>query len=345
MLITHDGMLYKSQGNRIFRSDNEGVSWTLDSYIAFHSWKDIASATTAGRRALRWNISALRVLPDGGRVAIAKDGIYRAAPGEVRMQRVQSFGSASRPLGLGAGPQGRLCYGDYYSGRSSTGVEKHVYMSDDGGVHFHVVATFAANEIRHVHNVLFDSYLNVWWLLVGDFGAQPGIGILEPEKGRVEWVVRGNQQARAVEAIVTQSELLFGTDSESEPNWIMGLAKSSGQLRAVMPIVGQSLHACRMAGMNWVATDVEPHHQGNDQCRAVVYMSHRNCEFSRSGSWEKDRLDCRYFGYGTVVLPAVQGQGDAGPCMLSGHGLVGFDDIVVAGHDASTVLESITSRR
>jgi len=340
LLITQDGILYKSQGNQILRSDNEGVSWTLDCYIAFRSWKDVCATMTAGRRALRWSVSALRVLADGSRVAVAKDGIYRAAPGAVRMQRVQSFGGASRPLGMGLDSRGRLCYGDYYSGRSSAGVDKHVYMSDDGGVHFHVVATFASNDIRHVHNVLFDSYLNVWWLLVGDFDAQPGIGVLEPETGKVEWVVRGCQQARTVGAIVTEDELLFGTDSELEPNLIMRLAKSSGCLSVVEPSPGPSLYACRMAGFNWISTDVEPLQYTEQRLSAALLTSCDSGTFTVAGTWKKDRLDCVLFGFGTVVLPVVEGRGDGGPCMLSGHGLTGLDGVVVAGHDAVAVIGS-----
>ncbi len=87
LFISDTNGLYISRGYSVYRSDDGGLTWILDCRVPSKGWKPLVSKVALGARLLRFNIQALQVLPDGSRVAVARDGIYRAEPGNVEMSR------------------------------------------------------------------------------------------------------------------------------------------------------------------------------------------------------------------------------------------------------------------
>jgi hypothetical protein len=322
LFIARRGGCYISRRYDILRSDDWGAAWKLDCRVPAPPWKALAARCDLAARLLRYNISALQVLEDGARVAVARDGLYRAEPGETRMKRVFTISRGSRPLNLAADGQ-RLIFGEYGWGLESS--EVYIYVSEDGGKTWHVGYRFPAGDIRHVHNVLVDPWENHYWVMVGDFVRQPGIGALSKDLKTIDWLTRGDQESRAVGAIVKPDCLLYGTDSDRDRNFIVRLDKKTGKKTKLLEIEGSSLYAVAFGPINAISTCVER----NPACpsrECSLHVSFDGDAWNRIQVHKKDRYNFHLFQLGALILPFACNDRPKG--MYSGQAVESAHDLV-----------------
>jgi hypothetical protein len=326
LFIASDGKCYISRKYDIYASVDGGATWSLDCRVPTSGWKPWVAVVKPFSRLLRYNIQALQVLDDGTRLAVARDGIYRAAPGETAMNRVFAYTRGSRPLNLCAdGP--RVLFGEY--GDGFDGSEIFLYVSEDFGRSWEVGFRFPPGDIRHVHNIVFDATENHYWVMVGDFDQQPGIGALSKDLKHIEWLTRGGQVSRAVGAIVAPDCLYYGTDSDREKNFIIRLDKRSGKTEKLQEVEGSSLYAASFGPVHVISTCVEP----NPACpshECALYVSRDFDQWTRVLPHRKDFLNPTLFQFGCLVLPYSRCPRPLG--MFSGQAVTG-------AHDRVTLLE------
>ena len=330
LFIAAGGRCYISRRYEIFRSDDWGRSWQLDCRAPTSGWKSYASLSSLGARLLRYYIEALQVLDDGSRVAVARDGLYRAGPGEIRMTRTFKITRGSRPLHLSA-DGARLLFGEYGDGYEAT--EVLVYVSEDSGRSWNVGYKFPAGDIRHVHNIVPDPWNNHYWIMVGDFGQQPGIGALSKDLRNIDWLTRGNQESRVVSPIVNEDHLVYGMDSDYDENFIVRLDKQSGKMTKLRQIEGSSLYSARFGSTSVISTCVEK----NPACpsrECSLYVSRDGDAWTRIEPHKKDWYNYILFQFGTLVLPYAycdQPKGMySGQAVVGGHNSVRMLDLEVA---------------
>jgi hypothetical protein len=322
LYIGRRGWLYISQLYDIFRSEDDGITWQLDCTIPRLGIKPILARFPLAARLLRYNVTVLRIMDDGARIAVARGGIYRAEPNQVQMTQTFQIHRGSRPMNVCIDGR-RVIFGEY--GDSYKNLEVHIYVSEDGGRTFEVGYTFPRGGIRHVHNVLFDPILDHYWVFVGDYGVQPGIGAMSKDLKTIEWVRRGDQKSRVMGAILLQDEIIYGTDSDIERNYIIRMEKRSGRIREVHEIQGSSLFATKFGPVFAISTCVEP----NPSCpsnECSIYLSRDGDAWQKALSHRKDRHNPLYFQYGTLALPYSYQQKPLG--MFSGQAVVGAHDRV-----------------
>ena len=302
LFVAANGDLYLCRGCQINRSQDHGLTWQRDCYVPSFGWKHHCSRVRVLARLLRWYIAALQVLPDGSRLAIARDGIYRVAAGEQRMTRVFQIERGSRPLNFSVDGS-RVLFGEYGSGLENT--EVLIYVSEDSGRTFHEGFRFPRGDIRHVHHVMADPFTGNYWVLVGDFGRQPGIGVLSRDLKHLEWLGRGTQRYRAVSALIDRDGLTYGTDSDRDHNFIVRLDRKTGRLDELLQVEGSSLYSAQFGSLRLISTAVEP----NPYCRSrecSLYGSRNGGEWQRLAVHRKDVLSPVYFQFGALVLPYTQ---------------------------------------
>lgn len=323
LLIDRDGRFYVARKYRIFRSDDAGVTWTLDCQVPASGWKPVAATSALAARLLRFNIQAFQLLRDGTRIAVARDGIYRAAKGETRMTKAWPVTRGSRPITLSADGQ-RVFFGEY-GGTEMDRVGVRVYLSEDGGRHFEPFYEFPKGDIHHIHNVVVDPYADHYWVLAGDHGRTPGIAALSRDGRHLDWLDRGHQMVRAVSVLPRPDCLLYGSDSEVEANHLIRLDKKTARWERLQPMEGSSLYAADVGGMAVISTSVEAS-AVNSARHCSLYGSHDDATWTRLASFDKD-LWSPLLQFGLVVLPVVQDPSVA-HWMFSGQALTGHHDRV-----------------
>lgn len=284
--------------------------------------KELLSRLRVSSRLLRYYIGGLVRSKNGACIVIGRDGLYRALPGETIAEKVFAITRGSRPLNILLDPEDRVIFGEYGSNPDRHDVK--IFVSDSLGKNFEVAYSFEAGDVRHVHNVLYDPFVDGYWVFVGDYDSEPGIALFDRNFCNIEWVQRGRQDVRVVSAFIEEDALIYGTDTEIEANFIKRLDKATGQIEIIQAIDGSSLFAARFGAVKAISTCVEPS-SVNSSRAANIYISLDGQDWSVMESTPKDALH-PIFQYGTYILPTSDFGGSIG--MISGQALSGADNRV-----------------
>ena len=308
--------LYASRGYQLLRAKIQNPSDTLPWQPVAHfrpNLKRRLSVTNRfSARLLRDGFHALAVLPDGGLVAAVAGAIIAVRPNENEFRVTHAITRGTRPLHITAVPEGQVFWGEYFDNAARD--EVHIYGSTDGGATWDVAYTFPRGAIRHVHNIVYDPWENCLWVLTGDYGDECRVLRASCDFRRVDAVLQGNQQARAVALVPMQDGLYFSSDTPLEANYIYRLDRQ-GALSRLAPLSSSSIYGCGVGDRVFFSTMVEPSEVNRDQHVRIFAGrtgSHSGGHVSGGPdsenwqpllAWQKDRWPMRFFQYGNAFLP------------------------------------------
>jgi hypothetical protein len=320
-LAWSSGHLYASRGYELLvariHEPSDQISWQPRATFRPALRRRLSVTNRLTTRLFRDGFHALAVLPSGGLVAAVPGAIItlRAgkSPGETEFRQTHTILRGTRPLHLTAVPgssaneptSGTIYWGEYFDNAARD--EVHIYASSDAGATWSVAYTFPKGAIRHVHNIVHDPWGDCLWVLTGDYGDECRILRAACDFSRVEPVLQGEQQARAVAAIPTEEGLYFSSDTPLEANYIYRLDRQNS-LQQIAPLTSSSIYGCRVASRIFFATMVEPS-KVNRARQVRVYGS---CSVRTSGEpqawnsllqWQKDRWPMALFQYGNATMP------------------------------------------
>jgi len=306
-----DDVLYASRGYNLLRtrispgqipSDNQ--PW--EDVASFHPvyWRRWTARTNLSSRLVRDGFHALAVLPSGRMVAAVPGAIITLRPNEGRFQVTHRITRGTRPLHITAIPDGNVFWGEYFDNASRDEVQ--VYSSTDGGVKWDVAYTFPKGAIRHVHNIVHDPWGDCLWLLTGDYGDECRVVRASYDFRKVDVVLQGNQQARAVACVPAESGLYFSSDTPLEENFIYHLDRQATDRpekpSQLAPLSSSSIYGCCVGRDVFFSTMVEPSAKNTDRC-VRIYNGRNGQDWRPLLSWQKDRWSMRFFQYGNAFLP------------------------------------------
>jgi hypothetical protein len=142
-------------------------------------------------------------------------------------------------------------------------------------------------------------------VLTGDYGDECRILRAACDFSRVESVLQGRQQARAVAAIPTEDGLYFSSDTPLESNFIYRLDRQDSLLQ-LAPITSSSIYGCRVGRHVFFSTMVEPSEVNRDR-QVRVYAGETGSLAASNWNpllaWKKDRWPMALFQYGNALMP------------------------------------------
>jgi hypothetical protein len=336
-LAWSDDYLYASRGYHLLRtkvplrvSPSPDLSWQS---IASHSpelWRSITAKVRLTSRLLRDGFHALAVLPSNALVAAIPGAILTMRPGDDKFQITHRIIRGTRPLHITVTPGGKVYWGEYFDNPARD--EVYIYGSNDQGATWNVAYTFPKRAIRHVHNIVYDPWGDCLWVLTGDYGDECRVLRASCDFSKVETVLQGNQQARAVALIPTADGLYFSSDTPLESNFIYRLDRQ-GTLSQLTSISASSIYGCRVKNSVFFSTMVEPSAVNRDR-NVRIYGICEGKEWQPLLAWKKDFWPMKFFQYGNAFLP--DGNNTTPYLAVSTLG--------VTTDDMSTSLYSITPR-
>ena len=232
-------------------------------------------------------------------VAAVPGAIITLRPDESRFQVSHKITRGTRPLHITPIHGGAVFWGEYFDNASRD--EVHIYVSTDGGATWNVAYTFPKGAIRHVHNIVHDSWGNCLWLLTGDYGDECRIVRASYDFRQVDIILQGHQQARAVACVPTESGLYFSSDTPMEANAIYHLDRQ-GKLSQLAALSSSSIYGCRVGRDVFFSTMVEPSTENTDRF-VRIFGGHDGLDWRPLLAWQKDRWPMRFFQYGNAFLP------------------------------------------
>jgi hypothetical protein len=311
--LAWDGeFLYASRRYELLRAriqNPSAVTWEPVSAFRPPLQRCLSTMNRLTARLFRDGFHALAILPSGALVATAPGAIVTCAPHCNEFRITHTITRGTRPLHITAVPGGTVYWGEYFDNAARD--EVHIYTSSDGGQAWTIAYTFPKGSIRHVHNIVYDPWGNCLWALTGDYGDECRILRAACDFSRVEAVVQGNQQARAVALVPTAEGLYFSSDTPLESNFIYFLDRK-GTLSRLAPISSSSIYGCRIGERIFFSTMVEPSKVNRDQ-NVRLYCGasgrDRDAKDLRKNDWQpllawkKDRWPMGLFQYGNAFLP------------------------------------------
>ena len=301
--VQPDGTLYGSRKYAVYRSRDDGNTWTKITAVPRGFTRRMAECSRMACRLLRHEIRAFRVLSNGRYVAANRESVFHARPGEPTMTQSrieQGTRPVAPPMSITVGPGDRVLWGEY----TGSGIRREIrmYVSDDAGRTYNVFHRFAAGSIRHVHDLYYDRGLDQYWVLAGDHDEEPGIGRLSADLEHFDWVVKGRQTYRAACVLDLGDRLVYGTDTEMEPNAVMSLDKKTGRVEQIFETNGSCIYACRFGGVYALTTTVEPS-KVNPSRNATLWLSRDGDRWLAAFDARMDRWSGKYFQFSALVLP------------------------------------------
>jgi hypothetical protein len=295
--------LYASRGYDLLRTTIQPGQaepvWQIAANFQPARWRRFSSSSRLSARLFRDGFHALAVLDSGAMVAAVAGAMVALAPNEREFRATHVIQRGTRPLHITAVPEGPILWGEYFDNPSRA--EVHIYASPDAGIHWEVAYTFPRGAIRHVHNVVYDSWGNCLWILTGDYEDECRILRASCDLSQIDVVLQGNQQARAAALIPAPEGIYFSSDAPLEQNFIFR-ADRGGNLSKMAPINAPSIYGCRAAGGLFFSTMVEPG-VGNIEREVRIYGSADGNTWNPLLAWKKDRWPMRLFQYGNAFLP------------------------------------------
>jgi hypothetical protein len=252
-------------------------------------------------RLFRDGFHALALLPSGAIIGAVPGSIVTLGPGESEFRHTHAITRGTRPLHVTATPAGAVFWGEYFDNPQRD--EVHIYGSQDAGATWSIAFTFPKGTISHVQHTVHDPWADCLWILTGDCGDECRILRASCDFSRIEIVIEGNQQARAVAAVPTEDALAFSSDTPLEPNHIYRLDRE-GRLSQLVQISSSSIYGCRVGGRVFFSTMIEPSDVNRDRI-VRLYGAEVNTPASWHPllEWKKDPLPMRLFQYGNAFLP------------------------------------------
>lgn len=302
VLAWSSDQLYASRGYQLLRGrmQNPSDSVTWQPVAAFRPTlrRQISVKNRLTTRLFREGFHALAVLPSGGLVAAVPGAIVTVRPNETEFRTTHRITRGTRPLHITATPAGSIFWGEYFD--NPTREEVHIYGSTDGGVNWAVAHTFPKGAIRHVHNIVDDPWADCLWVLTGDYGDECRILRAYRDFSKIEVVLQGQQQARAVAAVPTEDGLYFSSDTPLESNHVYRLDRQ-GSLSQLARLSSSSIYGCRVGNQLFFSTMVEPSEVNRE--RLVRIYGNGGQSWRSLLAWEKDRWPMGLFQYGNAFLP------------------------------------------
>lgn len=191
--------------------------------------------------------------------------------------------------------QNAMVYGEYRSNPERSAV---AVMAFDGHEHKQL---FEVEGVRHIHTVQVKN--NKVYFSTGDYEQEAGIWCWDGEK--VQSILQGGQQSRAVDFILAEDGIYYGTDTPLEKNHIYK-ASYNGELTPLQKISGSVFYMSQQAGRYWLATVIEPSAVNTSQ-----YVELWASNPTDSTQWDlierfkKDIWHMKLFQYGQIQFPYV----------------------------------------
>ncbi len=306
-----------------------GGSWEALGRIPGKTTRHIAGKVRLAARLLRYEVKALVEISPDRLVASVREGLFYYDGTTWNRAHVAPCGNrpARSPMRILASAAGEVVWGEY--GRNMERSDVAIYRSTDGGATYTPLHTFPPGEVRHIHNVMPHESGQGYWVLAGDYGDEPGIGILSQDGETMEWIGRGAQSYRAVHVFDQGDTLLYATDTELETNRVLSLHKETGETRALQTLPGSCLHGCTFGDVLTVSTSVEtsPVNPSKD---AELWCSRDGENWTRLCTRRKDHWHNLAFQFGSLILPT--GRAPEGPIVFSAQSLRGWDNQVFQIH-------------
>lgn len=196
--------------------------------------------------------------------------------------------------------KGAMVYGEYRSNPERSVI---VVMMFDGYTHQKL---FEMQNIRHIHSIQVKE--DKIYFSTGDYGDEAGIWFWDGK--HIKCLLKGGQQCRAVDFIVSEDGIYYGTDTPLEQNHIYKM-DFDGNITALQEVSSSVFYMSKQAGRYWLATVIEPSDVNTSKHVELWATDPLNpTKWFLIKKFKKDIWPMKLFQYGQIQFPYVYQSSD-----------------------------------
>ena len=281
----------------------------------------LASKFRLTRRALRAEVTHLYHFGEDW-YCIARKAIFKLDKATKTFEICRNISRGSRPMNLCQSAIGAIFYGEYFYNPQKKAV--NVYKSIDCGRTWEVAYTFKDGEINHIHGIFNDPINDGLWIVTGDTDDGSIVGYTTDDFMHLEYVFKGSQKYRSCVPLFKNTDIIYATDSQYEPNTIRVLNRETKSIRDIQPIQGSGIYASDLSSGYAISTTVEPSKVNLDKF-SHLWFSHDGYNWQEVCKFKKDIWKTTLFQFGSIRFP---------------HFAVKSEELVVTGRAVKTIDQS-----
>ena len=298
--------LYCSKGSKLLATTDGGATFDEVARIQFQGKFSGFAGIPLAARVLRMHPYRLVPVGDSSFVFQAKPGTYTVGVNS-QSQRVFPVTSGSRPTSLAKAADGLIVFGDYIPNVDRKSPVR-IMGSDDSGVNWKELYTFAPGVVRHIHGISYDKWLNCFWICTGDYPDESVLWKASHDFSSVAAVIKGSAMTRFYSIAVTEKLLIMSTDSPSVQNYIYVVDKETGTAKRVAEIQNSSFYHAFCGDRLFISTNCEfPDLHAEVTCHNDVVCSHVWAADPPYENWREVLNFRSAFEYGVYRKPFTYG--------------------------------------
>lgn len=294
ILLVGENILFLSRGLKIFSSIDNGISWNLFSDLPSSFFVRIISQIHLLARVKRLGVHHMTPDNQGGYYVFFNTEVCRLnSLGKVIGVPENIHGS--RPLCITT-YQTSVLYGEY----TSNSANKPITLYSYDGYGQKSIQVFEG--IRHIHGVFLDSYTNEIYITTGDYG--DGAGIWRIVDNKLNKIMNGSQQERAVQLLFNEEYIYYGTDTPLEQNYIYRISKKTMERDRLGEVESSIFYGITVKNKFYFSTVAEPSRFNIENKISIWQVQGRSIR--KVEELQKDILPMKIFQYGQVTFPYYQ---------------------------------------
>lgn len=168
--------------------------------------------------------------------------------------------NGSRPLRiLNDYNNNRILFGEYFNNKDRISVNIFCKNLESK---WESIYTFKPGSIRHIHNIIYDCYLNKYIVLTGDTDKESKILSFDSNFKNFEIISQGSQFSRSIDIIPTKDGYIIPTDTPKQKNYIYFLDRKRN-IKSKSNVNGSIFHLCQYQNFFLASTALEPSNVNN----------------------------------------------------------------------------------
>lgn len=289
--------IYASKLNTVLMSDDSGYTWKAIFSIPLTLVDGLKSCCDLSARLFR---SGIYHIIDGGAFVLvfAYGRIWKYSKSDKTVNKVADI-EGSRPLFV-CNTRDGFFYGVYSSNPHRHPVS--IILGNAAGYDWREIYSFTG--IRHIHGIFNDPFTDSLWITTGDEDNESCIFRTDTKFSKVDKIIGGSQQFRAVKLIFTRDYVYFGSDTAKEKNYIYRLRRNDCEVERLQETGGSVMWGALVGEHVCFSTAVEPGAINKREYADLWVSDKTGSKWELAASFKKDIWPKKLFQYGQIFFPS-----------------------------------------
>jgi len=319
-----DKEIIASNAYKIFSSKNEGKDWNLVNIVPVYYYQKFLSRIRILQRLFRFEISLIKKISDSNIIICCNKNMFISDLEFKNFKRVninfRSYQLLNHSICIA---KENIYYAEYFPNPKRK--EVNIYKSSNG-LDWEIIYTFKKKQIKHIHGIQYDPFIDKLWFCTGDLDKECMIAKTDLDFSDIEIIGKNDQIFRTIELLFFKDKVYWAMDSPVKKNHLIEFERKNKKIKQLQEFDSPVYSLKKMSeGYYIIATTSEKGLADTDK-KAHIWISNDLKKWEDLLSYNKDILP-NIFGHGRILFPDKFND----KLIFSGSGLEKIENKMIIG--------------